>query len=441
MTTAIPDSPAALEEWLNDSKAIATSVTDGTFAETVKAYVDSVAPQVTPDIQAEVQRSIANYIKDQREKGHAPLNLAADLNAGRKTSAARNAAYNPEAPGAKLDGAYSNIGQMATDVYRFRSDKKLNDPDAFKRVHELSNAYSEGDPSTGGFLVPEEVRTNLMQLAIEKSIVRSQATVITMGSLTTKIPFVDATTTVGSVFGGMVFYWIGESQSITPTNAKFGNVKLEANKLVGGARVPNELWMDAPGLGTWLDQAAPVGMGFYEDVAFINGTGVDQPLGVRQSTAKVQYDRAAGSGAIAASDIYGMYARMLPTSLGSAVWLVNQTALPKLFDLSTGTGGFPLGVVNIANTPVMTILGRPLIVTEKIPASGSADDLMFVDWSYYLIGDRQAISVDYSEHSRFMNDETEMRIIERVDGRPWVQNPITPLNGDPLSPYVGITAA
>jgi len=87
---------------------------------------------------------------------------------------------------------------------------------------------------------------------------------------------------------------------------------------------------------------------------------------------------------------------------------------------------------------VPTLLGRPMIVTEKIPAlgNGAGQDLAFVDWNYYLIGDRQAVSLDYSEHSRFMNDETEMRIIQRVDGKPWMQDPIQPLNGDPLSPYV-----
>ena len=439
MTTAIPKTAAELEDWLNDSGKIAESVQDGTFAEIVKAYAASAAPQFTADLQAEVQRSIAAYVKEQRDKGYSPVDLRGDLNSGPQSSAKRNACYNKTAVGAQLDGGYAHIGELASDVWRHRTDKKVTNPEAFEKTRTLSAGYSENDPSSGGFLVPEEVRSNLMQMMLEKSIVRQLATVISMSSLTTKIPFVDATTNIGSVFGGMVFYWIGESQSITPSSAKFGNVKLEANKLVGGARVPNELWADAPALGTWLDQSAPTGMGFYEDMSFVSGNGVDQPLGVLKSNALVQVDKAAAT--LAASDLYAMYARMLPSSLGSAVWMVNQTMLPELFNLSTGSGGVPLGVVNIANSPVMTILGRPLIVTEKLPAKGADNNIAFVDWSYYLIGDRQAISVDYSEHSRFMNDETEMRIIERVDGRPWVQNPVTPLNGDTLSPYVSLTAS
>jgi HK97 family phage major capsid protein len=455
MTTAIPTKPSELEDFLNDNKKVGKFVQDGgTIKDLAMAYADMVAkttPQFNAELKAEVQRAMAEYVKENREKGVVPRHLQADLRSGPKTSAIQNAAYNPEAPGAKCDGTYRNIGDMAIDVMRSRREGQMPaNGDAWKKVLEVTNAYSENDPSTGGFLVPEEMRSELLQVALEDSIVRQRATVITMSSLSTKIPFVDSTTNVGSVFGGMQFYWVGESASITPTEAKFGNVKLEANKLVGGARVPNDLWADAPALRTWLGTAAPMGINFYEDNGFINGNGVDQPLGVLNSEALIQFDRTTLD-TLSPSDIYGMYARMLPQSLGSAVWLVNQTLLPKLFGMQTivqnvlGTenvgGGFPLGIVNIAGTPFMTLLGRPMIVTEKIPAlaNNSGNDIAFVDWKYYLIGDRQAVSMDFSEHSRFMNDETEMRIIERVDGRPWVQSPLTPLNGDTVSPYIGIT--
>jgi HK97 family phage major capsid protein len=322
----------------------------------------------------------------------------------------------------------------------------VGNAEAFSQVQQVTNAYSEVDPATGGFLVPEETRSTLLQLALEQSVVRSRASVITMGSLTTSIPFVDATTHVGSVFGGMVFYWVGEGASITPTEAKFGRVKLEANKLVGGARVPNELWSDAPALSTWLEMAAPMGIAYYEDVACITGNGVGQPLGILNAPAKIQSTRA-NADELEPADIYSMYARMLPQSLGSAVWLVNQTALPAIFALhqkirndadNDSVGGFGVGILDISATPFMTLLGRPMIVTEKVPALGATggDDVAFVDFRYYLLGDRQAVSLDYSEHSRFMNDETELRIIERVDGRPWVQSALTPLNGDTVSPIV-----
>jgi HK97 family phage major capsid protein len=90
----------------------------------------------------------------------------------------------------------------------------------------------------------------------------------------------------------------------------------------------------------------------------------------------------------------------------------------------------------------MSLLGRPLVVTEKVSALGTQGDLSFVDFGFYLIGDRQAMSATSSEHYKFNQDVTAFRIIERVDGRPWVQSAITPANGstNTLSPFVQLQA-
>jgi len=444
MTITIPSAPAELEAALNDPKWLENVLKEDKLGEVVKQYAENVGRKdldLKAQIDEQVQAGLADFLKTSPQNAKR-LNLhpANGESPVLGSGAVRNAAYNPQAPTTQLDGLYNGLGEMALEIHKHRSGRPVSNTAAFEKVQKITNAYSETDPATGGFLVPEELRSSLLQIALEQSIVRQRATVITMSSLTTSIPFVDATTNVGSVFGGMVFYWVGESASITPTQAKFGRVKLEASKLVGGARIPNELWADASALSTWLETAAPMGISFYEDNAFLNGNGVGQPLGMLGSEALVQVSRNTNDD-LKAADLYGMYARMLPQSLGSAVWLVNQTLLPKLFALNAGTAGYPIGIINIAGSPFMTLLGRPMIVTEKVPAlaNGAGNDIVFVDPRYYLIGDRQAISLDYSEHSRFMNDETELRIIERVDGRPWVQSALTPLNGDTVSPFVGLT--
>jgi HK97 family phage major capsid protein len=438
----IPTDAVELEEMLNDTKRMAPIwASEAASREFTSKYAIAHTkkdPDLSNQLQEQLGKGLTDFFEANRFKpeNKVPVNLSpTDLAAG---GAVQNAMYNPQAIGAKIDGTYNNLGDFALDVFKANKvGAKVSNQAAWDKVVELSNAYSETDPGSGGFLVPEEMRSGIMSLALEKSVVRQRATVITMSSLTTRIPFVDETTHSGSVYGGMVFYWVGESASITPTEARFGSVKLEANKLVGGARIPNELWNDAPALRTWLQANAPRGLAFFEDKAFVSGSGVGQPYGFRNSPAKITAARA-GANAITLADVVGMYARMLPSSLDSAVWLVNSTALPYLFSMATSGSGYPLGVVNINNKPVFTLLGRPLVVTEQLPANSAADGLMFVDLSYYLIGDRQAVSMDFSEHSRFMNDETELRIIERVDGRPWIQSALTPLNGDTLSPFVGL---
>ena len=52
------------------------------------------------------------------------------------------------------------------------------------------------------------------------------------------------------------------------------------------------------------------------------------------------------------------------------------------------------------------------------------------------------MSAKQSEDFRFNQDVTAFRVIERVDGRPWLQSAITPQNGGAtLSAFVKLAAA
>jgi HK97 family phage major capsid protein len=352
-----------------------------------------------------------------------------------------NAVYNKLAPGAALDDiGFQSIGDYARTV--FNKGTRTADPRRAK-VEEAMNAYASADNASAGFLIPEQFASEIRELSLEQEIISPRASIMTMSALTQVVPFVDETTHVGSVFGGMSFTWTPESGTISPSEAKFGRVRLIANKLTGAARIPNELWNDGPGLSSFLMRAIPRGIGFVKDTAFITGNGAGQPLGVQNAantaliTVAKETNQAAST--ILVENILNMYARMLPQSLGTSVWLASPATFPQLMQLSisVGTGGAPVALVDIHATPTMTLLGRPLILTEKVPTLSSAGDIGLYDFGFYLVGDRQDLSIESSEHSRFMNDETELRAILRVDGRPWIQSPITPANsGDTLSPFV-----
>jgi HK97 family phage major capsid protein len=135
-----------------------------------------------------------------------------------------------------------------------------------------------------------------------------------------------------------------------------------------------------------------------------------------------------------------MYARMLPSSLSRAVWIASPDTFAELatMALSVGTGGSAVWLTDGTGAPTLTLLGRPIIMSEKAPAVlGDQGDLSFVDFGMYLIGDRQNMTVDSSPHVKFTSDKTTYRIIQRNDGRPWLQSAITPQNNSAsLSPFV-----
>lgn len=369
------------------------------------------------------------------------LNLDAPNNRGRIP---RSAIYNSAAAGAKHDRAFPKLKDMLYTI----SDQSFKTAEQANKLAELKNDLSSIKPSDGGFLIPEILRAEILRIAHEKGVVRSRARVIPMDSLTVPFPTVDETSHVSSVYGGITGYWTEEGATLTESQPRFGQMELRAHKLTIYTEVPNELLRDArPALDTFLGDIMPEAMAWFEDVAFFVGGGVGEPLGFLNAPCTVTTDRVGSdTDTIVWADIVGMYARMLPQSLDRAVWVVSNEVLPQLLTMTVGAGNaavwlgggnFPSGAAN----PPMSMLGCPIIVSEKARQLGTAGDITFCDFGYYLVGDRQAMSARQSEDYKFQNDVTAFRIINRVDGRPWLSDPITPQNGgDSLSPFVNTGA-
>lgn len=336
---------------------------------------------------------------------------------------------------------FSNLGDFAREIWH-RNPVANRLP----QINQIMNAFSSTEPSLGGFLIPESFDTEIRSLTLEQTIVRSRATVVPMTTPTQLFPFVDWTTNVGSTFGGWTVTRVPEGGTITPSQSKFGRVRLSVTKQVAGAEVPNEMFADVAALDGFIRSTLPQAMAFAEDIDFLVGDGVGGPLGMLHAanTALITVAKETNqlASTVVTNNILKMYARMIPSSKMRAVWLVNPTTFIELQQLSiaVGTGGAPVMLVNFANSPVPTMLGRPIVETEKVPALGSAGDISFVDAAYYLIGDRPGSALESSPHAQFMNDVTEMKLTARNDGRPWIQEPFQPLNGDTLSPFVTLGA-
>jgi HK97 family phage major capsid protein len=397
-------------------------------------------------IAAETQRALIQYLKDNEQTGDVNrLNLDPQTSrpTNMLTSHRQATAYNAKAAGTILDKEFKSASEYFHSAWHLNSNA-----DTRAKMERLRNAYSSVVPADGGFLVPEALRSQLLQIALEQALVRPRATVIPMEAARVSFPMIDSTTNASSVFGGMIAYWAEESATLTASQAQFGRVTLDAKKLTGMAIVPNELLTDSLiSFAALIETLWPQALAFYEDIGFSTGTGVGEPLGFIGSAngASVAQDKETGQAAdtIVLENIIKMYSRMLPASLNRAVWITTPEALPQLYTLalSVGTGGGPVMLTNVAGPAPMTIFGRPLLVYEKAGRLGDRGDIIFADLSYYLIGDRQVMTAASSTDYRFGNDQTTYRIIQRVDGRPWLQSAITPQNGGPtLSPFVELAA-
>lgn len=426
-----PKNPESLVDWMNGS---------------IEARL-SADPDIAAQVNEQAEKFMINWLRDNpnAEVDAVAKRLNLD-NPNARSRIAPNTVYNKKAEGAKFDNEFENT----TDFLHAISNLAFKDADLSKKLGPLENAASSVKPSDGGFLVPEILRAELLRVALEQSIVRSRARVIPMDSKTISFPMVDSTSNVSSVFGGVVGYWTEEGATLTESSPKFGRIKLDANKLTLYTEVPTELLRDSrPSMEAFINGIFPEAISWFEDVAFFIGGGVGEPLGFLNAPANIPITRSttvAGNN-VEWVDITAMYARMLPQSLGRAVWVISPDVLPSLLNMVLpggtspviiGGGSFATGSV----APVMSLLGCPIIVSEKAAAVGGKGDINFVDFGFYLLGDRQAMTAAQSEEFKFKNDVTAFRVIERLDGRPWLHTPITPMNnGATLSPFVQLAAA
>jgi HK97 family phage major capsid protein len=446
---ATPRNSDELREQLTDRETMKNLLSDPeAFAEHIENSIQarlSSDPDLLNQTKEQTSAFMTEWLKDNAgsvdEITARRLNLA-DPNMRGPIGQKSSRIYNANAMGAK----FNRNGETAASFLHSISDHAHKDANAVSRLGELKNAMSSIKPSDGGFLIPEILRAELLRTALENAIVRPRARVIPMDSLTVPFPTVDSTSNVSSVFGGVVGYWTEEGATLTESRPRFGRVELRAQKLTLYTEVPNELIRDAqPSMEAFIGEIFPEAIAWYEDVAFFLGGGAGEPLGFLNAPAAISITRTASGQSIDWLDIANMYTRMLPQSLDRAVWLVSPDAVANLLTMPFAVGGTttPMllgGAISATGngSMPMTILGRPVIMTEKAAALGTSGDINFVDFGYYLIGDRQAMSAAQSEDFRFNTDVTAFRVTERVDGRPWLAQPITPQNGsaNTLSPFV-----
>lgn len=400
-----------------------------------ESELEAIVQQKTTAAFETLGASLAEQVKEQMKAALADLK---HVNTEAEKAAAKKSPFKGfgEFLGAVRD--FRMFGKYDPRLEYVNADGKIISGEATKTL-------TEGTDSAGGFLVYEEYRKELQMLELEQAVIRPGATVLPMRSDAINIPAVDETSRASNFYGGVVGYWIDEAATKTSSEPKFRNVKLIAKKLAGYTKISNELLADSGiAMEPLLTKMFAGVWGYMEDDAYINGSGVGRPLGIMNSGALVTVTRSANLH-VYFKDLAKMVARMLPGSFQRSVFLINQEVFPELITLTTSNTTLATGANAIWINPNQgaaqalpgTIFGRPFYITDKCAALGTTGDIILLDRSHYLIGDRQPITIDVSTHVGFVTDETYYRFVLRVDGQPWLNSALTPAHGtDTLSPFV-----
>ena len=306
-------------------------------------------------------------------------------------------------------------------------------------------ALAEASGVAGGYVVPPDFYRQLLAIVAENTFIRPRAFVQPMASATLQFPYLDITTVqsagVSPFFGGVQMFWTEEAQTRTETEPGFKMMELKAHELSGYSVSSNVLLADAAfGLEKFLFTLFGQAIAWFEEYAFLQGNGVGKPIGMLTASATLTKTRDTPN-QVSYNDVATMFAKLLPMSWNRAIWLFSPTVVPQLLQLKDGANraifiSIDQGAVK---APTWKLLGLPAIVTEKLPALGTKGDLMLVDPALYVIGDRMQIEVAASEHVNFLKNQMTWRVVERVDGQPWLEKAITLQDASSqVSPFVAL---
>ena len=303
----------------------------------------------------------------------------------------------------------------------------------------------EGTPSLGGFVVPEQVSQSWWDDSLPAEVVRPRCLVWPMTSETMRVPAWDAADrSTGKTHGGIGVEWLTEATAGVEQVARVRKMLLQARKCGIFVDCSSELLDDGIGLQEQLKIAMRRSLSYGLDDAFLFGTGAGQPLGALAAGCCIEVAGEAGQVAstVVYENVLKMYARMHPEGQMRSVWLANPGLLPSLLSLTLaiGTSGAAIPILREQNGE-MTLLGRPVVVTDVMKAPGTAGDFALADFGCYAIGLRKDLSIDQSIHPGFKSDLVSFRILARVDGMPTWDTALTPKNGtDTLAPFVRLGA-
>lgn len=284
----------------------------------------------------------------------------------------------------------------ASDEYKEGMLKALRSN--FKQV---TNILQEGVDADGGYLVPEEYDSRLIQTLDEENIMRRLGTRITTSG-EHKIN-IAATKPAAA--------WIEEGGALEFSDAKFSQILLDAHKLHVAIKVTEELLYDnAFGLENYILTQFGKALANAEEDAFLNGSGVGQPLGLFAETGGGTVANTVE--ALADEDIVKLVYSLKRPYRKNAAFIMNDKTIASIRTFKDNNGAYMWQPSYTQGEPDR-LLGYPVYTSPFAPA----DAIAFGDYKYYNIGDRGTRSFKQLTELFAGNGMIGYVAKERVDGK------------------------
>lgn len=278
---------------------------------------------------------------------------------------------------------------------------------------QVSNVLEEGTDANGGYLVPEEWDSRLIDKLNEENIMRKLATKITTSG-EHKINMA-ATKPAAS--------WIAEGGALSFGNATFDQRVLDAHKLHVAIKVTEELLYDNKfNLERYILDQFGMALANAEEDAFLNGNGSGKPIGIFNNSTYTNGSPKGGTfltpltSALKADNIIDLIFALKRPYRRKASFITADSTLAVIRKFKDGQGMYLWQPSYQAGEPDR-LCGYEVHTSPYVPAMEAGNAFMaFGDYSYYNIGDRGTRSIQILRELFAGNGMIGYVMKERVDG-------------------------
>jgi len=275
----------------------------------------------------------------------------------------------------------------------------------FKHV---SDVLQEGVDTDGGYLVPDEYDSRLIDVLSEQNIMRQLGTIIT----TSGEHKINIAATKPAAL------WVEEGGALTFGDATFSQIIMDAHKLHVAIKITNELLYDnAFNLESYILDQFGKALANTEEDAFLNGDGKGKPLGLFAETGGGQATAVTSGANISADDIISLVYTLKRPYRQNAKFILNDQTISSIRKLKDNNGAYMWQPSAQAGEPDR-LFGYEVYTSAYAPlAEAGKPAVAFGDFSYYNIGDRGTRSFQELKELFAGNDMTGYIAKERVDGK------------------------
>lgn len=264
----------------------------------------------------------------------------------------------------------------------------------------------EGSDNSGGYILPSDFNDKYLKALEKENVFRRLATVVDTTSAEGKI---HAVTSTGAAS------WVKAMVPIPESAAdSFKRFTVNSYKLASIAKIKLNFIEDNNfNLESYLENQFSRRFGRSEENAFINGSGVDEPTGILNSTDGGEIGLSVEDAATLSYDhIIKLYFSLDKEHRRNAVWLLNDETAITLRTLKDDNGNY------LWNQSDNTILGKPVEYSTYMPnIEAGATPIAFGDFSYYWIIQRQPLTIKVLKELYSLNGEIGITGYERLDGK------------------------